>query len=120
TPFDFLARAHMPSGHLALTWVLSQIAVPRPGLDSRIAELSEGLSVISTRLAEEYGFTLHRWDPEQRERDLVELDALVAKTGYGLSRDEYELILDSFDVMRRAQEKEHGEYRFKRLCLEAY
>lgn len=120
TPFDFLARAHMPSGHLARTWVLSQIAVPRPGLDSRIAELSERLSVTSTRLAEEYGFTLHRWDPEQRERDLVELDALVAKTGYGLSRDEYELILDSFDVMRRAQEKEHGEYRFKRLCLEAY
>lgn len=103
-----------------MVWLLSQIAVPAPGLDSRIAEVSERLSVTSQRLADEYDLTVHLWDPDQRQKDRVLLDALVAKTAYELTIDEYEIILDSFDVMKRAEIKEHDEYRFKRLCLEAY
>lgn len=120
TVFDFVARSHMPGGHLAMTWLLSQLAAPEQGLDRRIGERAERLSVTSNRLAEEYSLPVYAWDVAERLADLTFLDALVARSAYELLRNEYEIVLDSFDVLRRAEEAEHGEYRFKRLCLEAY
>jgi hypothetical protein len=39
---------------------------------------------------------------------------------YGLSRDEAEHVLDSFPIVRKYDERDFGEFRTKRLVLEAY
>jgi hypothetical protein len=39
---------------------------------------------------------------------------------YGLTREEAEHVLDSFFVVRKYEERDRGEYRTKRLVLDAY
>jgi hypothetical protein len=39
---------------------------------------------------------------------------------YGLTTVEAEHVLDSFRVVRKYEERDHGEYRTRRLVLEAY
>ena len=39
---------------------------------------------------------------------------------YGLTRSEAEHVLNSFPVLRKYEERDHGEYRTRRLVLEAY
>ena len=39
---------------------------------------------------------------------------------YGLNRTEAEHVVDSFSVVRKYEERDYGEYRTKRLVLEAY
>ncbi len=39
---------------------------------------------------------------------------------YGLNREEAEHVLDSFFVVRKYEERDFGEYRTRRLVLEAY
>jgi hypothetical protein len=119
TAFDFLVRGHMPGGGVGLTWMLSQIATPPPRLDHHISENAERLSVTSNSVASLVKTGPHRWDPEERYRLDVETDALVAQA-YGLARDQYEIVLDSFEVMAREEERKHGYYRFKTDCLAAF
>jgi hypothetical protein len=87
-----------------MKWVLSQLAVPAPGSDERVGLLSEQLSITSRVLAESYGLAVHRWDASTRIHAIAEMDARVAKHGYLLERVEYQLVLDSFRVMRRVEE----------------
>ncbi|MFW6046651.1 MAG: hypothetical protein ACOCP4_02530, partial [Candidatus Woesearchaeota archaeon] len=72
-----------------------------------------------------------KWDKERRENLRVELDAYYALL-YGLERDELRYILDpkevhgedfpseSFRVLKEKEIRKHGEYRTRRLILEAY
>ena len=60
-----------------------------------------------------------RWDEERRAQIRAELDAIFAHL-YGLTRDEFAYILDTFPIVRRKDEERFGEYRTKRLCLEQY
>ncbi|MBI3157282.1 MAG: SAM-dependent DNA methyltransferase [Burkholderiales bacterium] len=72
-----------------------------------------------------------RWNPERRALLRAELDAIYARL-YGLTRDELRYILDPADVMgadypsetfRVLKDKElrlYGEYRTRRLVLEAW
>jgi len=60
-----------------------------------------------------------KWDEERRAHLRAELDGLYAHL-YGLTRDEFAYILDTFPIVRRKDEARYGEYRTKRLCLEAY
>jgi predicted nucleic acid-binding protein len=39
---------------------------------------------------------------------------------YGLSRDDFAYILDTFPVLKRKEEKAFGEFMSKRKCLEEY
>ena len=39
---------------------------------------------------------------------------------YGLDRSDAEHVLDSFGVVRKYDDAEHGEFRTKRLVLERY
>jgi hypothetical protein len=84
-------------------WVLT----PRPPLPQR-----EG---------EKEGFPRppFKWDEERRAHLRAELDGLFAHL-YGLHREEFDYILDTFPIVRRKDEARYGEYRTKRLCLEAY
>ena len=49
----------------------------------------------------------------------AELDAAMFHV-YGLTRPEVEHVLDSFFVVRKYEERDHGEFRTKRLVLERY
>ncbi len=59
---------------------------------------------------------------DEAERDLVraELDALVAREVYGLTRSELADVLETFPVVKKRDIKAHQEFRTKRLVLEAY
>ena len=59
------------------------------------------------------------WDEERRAHLRAELDALYGHL-YGLTRDELAYILDTFPIVRREDEAKYGEYRTKRLVLEAF
>ncbi len=117
--FDFLVRLHMPGGHVT-PWILSQCAAPQPqALPASAGALAEELSITSLALAEMTGLAAHQWSPERRPLIDARLDALVAQA-YQLDRTQYEIVLDHFQVLRRAEEADLGEYRSKRLRLEAF
>lgn len=71
------------------------------------------------------------WDPERRAQLRAELDACYARL-YGLTRDELRYILDPADVMgpdypsetfrvlKEGELRTYGEYRTRRLVLEAW
>lgn len=60
-----------------------------------------------------------RWEPERRFLLRCELDAAFFHL-YGLSRDDTDYVMDTFPIVRRSDEKAHGEYRTKRVILEIY
>ena len=60
-----------------------------------------------------------RWDPERRFLLRCELDAAFFHL-YGLSRDDTDYVMDTFPIVRKNDEKSHGEYRTKRVILEIY
>jgi hypothetical protein len=121
TTVDFLAKLHLPGAHLQ-AWTVSQIAAPPPDeLDAHCWGLAEKLSATSRKLAAAYGYELHSWCGDVRHTLEAECDARVARA-YGIKRDEYEVILDSFTAMARRETFDDGlgEYRTKRLCLDAW
>jgi hypothetical protein len=59
------------------------------------------------------------WDPTQRMTLRAELDGIFAQL-YNLSRDEFTYLLDRLEKLKNNDQRQHGEYRTKRLCLEAY
>jgi len=59
------------------------------------------------------------WNDERRSALRAEVDAAFFHL-YGLDRDEVAHLMESFWVVRDREEKEHGEFRTKRLILEAY
>ncbi|GAC1483859.1 MAG: hypothetical protein NVS2B12_38690 [Ktedonobacteraceae bacterium] len=60
-----------------------------------------------------------RWDEERRFLLRCELDAAYFHL-YGIARDDVDYIMETFPIVRRKDEKEHGEYRTKRVILEIY
>lgn len=63
--------------------------------------------------------TPFRWDSDRRFQLRCELDAAYFHL-YGLSHDDVDYVLESFSVVRKNDEKAHGEYRTKRVILETY
>ncbi|MGC9332646.1 MAG: hypothetical protein ACP5JJ_00740, partial [Anaerolineae bacterium] len=59
------------------------------------------------------------WDEQRRARLRAELDALYAHL-YGLTREELAYVLDTFPIVKRKDEAQYGEYRTKRMVLEAF
>ncbi|MCI1016447.1 N-6 DNA methylase [Herbaspirillum sp. C7C2] len=71
-------------------------------------------------------------DPAERAQLSAELDIIVARNLFGLTREEVQYLLEPRDVLgpdctaetfaalRRAEEREHGEYRTKRLVLREF
>ncbi|GAA4401901.1 N-6 DNA methylase [Fodinibacter luteus] len=139
---DFIARQKM-SGAALTQFIIKQLAcpapedftVPLPGVsDSSLAcwirsRLPE-LTYTSRRIAAyardctgaEPASDLgppFRWIPERREALRAELDAAMFHL-YGLARDEVAHVMDSFFVVRKYDERDHGEFRTKRLILEIY
>ncbi len=66
-----------------------------------------------------YDWPPFRWDPERRFLLRCELDAAFFHLN-GLSRDDTDYVMDTFPIVRKHDEKAHGEYRTKRVILEIY
>ncbi|GAB48608.1 Eco57I restriction-modification methylase domain-containing protein [Mobilicoccus pelagius] len=60
-----------------------------------------------------------RWNPERRAHLMAEIDAAMFHL-YGLDRDEVEHVLDSFTVVRKYDERDHGSYVTKTRILALY
>ena len=60
-----------------------------------------------------------RWDEERRFLLRCELDAAYFHL-YGIGRDDVDYIMETFPIVKRHDEAEHGEYRTKRVILEIY
>lgn len=60
-----------------------------------------------------------RWDPARRFLLRCELDAAFFHL-YGLSRDDTKYVMDTFPIVRKNDERAHGDYRTKRVILEIY
>jgi hypothetical protein len=90
----------------------------------REAEESRGIRQAGTH-------ELHAWDPDERQILKAELDALLGRK-YGLGRSDMQYVLDpadklgpdypseTFRVLRDWELRHHGEFRTKRLVLEAW
>ncbi len=59
------------------------------------------------------------WDPDRRFQLLCEIDAAFFHL-YDISQDDTAYILDTFSALKRSEEREHGEYRTKRVVLNIY
>lgn len=98
----------------------------------RVIELTYTASDL-TSWARDLGYngSPFRWDPARRTLLRAELDAWYARA-YGLTRDELRYVLDpadvlgpdypseTFRVLKNNEEREFGEYRTRRLVLEAW
>jgi hypothetical protein len=134
--FDYVARQKLSGTHMSYN-IVRQLATPNPSLFLEPTLWSPGVSIArwihpyvlelsytSWRLrpyAEDLGDAgaPFHWDPERRALLRADLDAGFLHV-YGLNRGEAEHVLDSFNVVRKYEERDYGEYRTKRLVLEAY
>ena len=135
-PFDYCARQKV--GGLSLTYfTMRQLPALRPGayaipapwspsmpvrdwLFPRVLELTYtawNLKAFAEDCGDEGAPFV--WDPERRFRLRCELDAAFFHL-YGVSREDAGYILDTFGVLKRSEEREHGEYRTKRGVMESY
>ena len=101
-------------------WVLSQCAAPAPDqMPAEVVSVAGALTATSARLAQFLGHAITRWDPGQRELLDARSDALIAKA-YGLTLAEYEVVLGHFRLLEKIETRELGEYRSRRLRMEAF
>lgn len=134
--FDYVVRQKLSGTNMTFT-ILKQLACPTPDLFTKSIgwhrDITLGgwvrpyvleLSYTSWRLkpyAEDLGDggPPFHWDPERRALLRADLDAAFLHV-YGLDRSETEHVLDSFPVVRKYDERDFGDYRTKRLVLDAY
>jgi hypothetical protein len=138
--FDFVAR-HKAGGTHMNYFIFKQLPVLPPDRYSeadlafivpRVLELTYTAHDLQPWAADlGYAGPPFAWDPERRARLRAELDATYARL-YGLTRDELRYILDPADVMgadypsetfrvlKNNETRQFGEYRTRRLVLEAW
>jgi hypothetical protein len=134
--FDYVARQKLSGTHMNY-FTAKQLACPQPASfeqpiswqpDQSLADWVRPyvleLSYTSWRL-KPYAVDLgddgppFRWNQERRALLRADLDAAFLHV-YRLTREEAGHVLDSFPVVRKYDERDYGEYRTKRLVLEAY
>lgn len=137
---DFCARQLIGGTHLTLS-LIRQLPVFAPAfytrqrlsfVRERVLELtytSHSLACFARDLG--YDGSPFTWDEDRRRRLRAELDAFYARA-YGLDRDELRYILDpadvrgpdypseTFRVLKEKEIRQFGEYRTRRLVLEAW
>jgi hypothetical protein len=132
---DYAARQRVGGSHLTYTY-LKQLPVLKPAVFAGLAPgtTTSAADWIAPRALEltytawdleafahdvGYDGPPFRWDPERRFLLRCELDAAFFHL-YGLSRDDTDYVMDTFPIVRKNDEKAHGEYRTKRVILEIY
>jgi hypothetical protein len=131
---DYLVKQKASGANLNF-FIMKQLAVPSPeffvarSIDStplkdwilsRVAELVAVTPDLGPFSSDMIGSdTVFSWDAERRFQLQCELDALFFHV-YGISYDDAEYILDSFNVLRNAEMSEHGSFRTKDRVLSLY
>jgi methylase of polypeptide subunit release factors len=138
--FDFALQQSLGGANLSY-YILKQLPMPTPETLDEL-EVSTSKKTISLRnyllkrggeliwtshsldqLGQEISSTLgdgpFKWDQERRSQLRAEIDAAVAKAYY-LSREDFEYILDSFEILEEIEQEEYGEYKRKKECLNAF
>lgn len=138
--FDYVTRQKIAGSHMNLFYVKQLPVLPpdRYGPTDLEFVTPRVLELVYTSwdlkpFAEDCGYTGEpfKWDEQRRAILRAELDAYYAKL-YGLTRDELRYILDpkevygedfpgeTFRVLKDKELRQYGEYRTKRMVLEAY
>ncbi|MBC8745100.1 MULTISPECIES: Eco57I restriction-modification methylase domain-containing protein [Paraburkholderia] len=135
-PLDFAARQKIGGLHLTYSY-LRQFPVLKAGEYADPANWDRSQSLqdwIALRFVElaytawdlqpfardcGYNGAPYIWDPIRRFQLQCELDAAFFHL-YGISRDDAEYILGTFDVLERADLRVHKEFRTRRVVLECY
>ena len=136
---DALTRKKLSSPNLK-SYILDTLPFPRPSLEEawakRVSPLVLRLTCTSPEMTAYWNEmaamglceaapegTVPRsafLNEESRAIARAEIDAVIARDVYGLSRDELSGVLDTFPVLKKRDEKTFGEYRTKRLILKSY
>ncbi|MDE0460581.1 MAG: hypothetical protein OXI15_25120 [Chromatiales bacterium] len=135
-PFDYCARQKVGGTHLTF-FTMRQLPGFRPGTYATPAPWSPSTRVRDWLLPRVLELTYTAWDLEAFAEDCgddgppfiwdferrlqlkCEIDAAFFHL-YGIPQDDAAHILDTFPVLARSEEREHGEYRTKREVLETY
>lgn len=107
--WDYVARQKMGGTSMGY-FVVNQLPMPTP------AALHPHRSWIADRVDRLNSQAL---DPEVGAQLRAELDAMALQV-YGIAREDAEHLLETFPIVKRKDIATHGEYRTKRLILEAY
>ena len=136
---DSLARRKLSSPHMTFT-LLDSLPFPRPALGDQFVQ---AVAPVVLRLVCTESEMTPYWNqmasmglvepalegsvPDtalitemSRAQARAELDAIVARRVFDLTAQELGDLLDTFDVLRRRDERSHGEFRTRRLVLEAF
>ncbi|WP_249645126.1 Eco57I restriction-modification methylase domain-containing protein [Nocardia sputi] len=134
--FDYVARQKLSGSHMNY-FAAKQIACPAPSRYSIPAPWQRDVTITQwiQRYVVELSYTSwrlkpyavdlgddgppFRWNPDRRALLRADLDAAFLHI-FGLTRTEAEHVLDSFPVIRKYEERDFGEYRTRRLVLDAY
>jgi hypothetical protein len=133
---DFVCRCKL--GGTSLTpFVVKQLPVPTSELFVRAAPFDRGHPIdrwINPRVVEliytavdmrEFGRDFDSptepfvWDPDRRFALRCELDAAFFHL-YGLNEGDVDYVMDTFPIVKRRDEENHGHYRTKALILDVY
>ncbi|MDZ5661395.1 N-6 DNA methylase [Nocardioides sp. S-58] len=137
--FDYIARQKLSGTHMKY-FTAKQLAAPAPAAFGDVPSWWSGpLDTFVRQRVLELAYTSHRmmgyardivpvgsmvgppfrWLPDRRAQLTAELDAAMFHL-YGVERQDAEHVLDAFPVVRKNEERDLGEFRTKRLVLEAY
>lgn len=134
--FDYCARQKLGGTHLS-DYIVKQLPLLPSNAFHSLADWSDQATLGSWLLTRVLELTYTAWDLESFARDCghdgppfrwdparrfllrCELDAAFFHL-YGLDRDDAAYVLDTFPVVRKRDEAEHGEYRTARVILEIY
>lgn len=118
TILDSLPFPRLPAGDVAAQAVVHGallLTCTGPEMNALWDEMAQS-GVVPARKATEIPGVL---DATERLHARAEVEARLALL-YGLQRDELAHVLDTFPIVKKDDEKAHGEYRTKRLILEIY
>lgn len=131
--FDFVTRQKIGGTHLRF-FTVSQLPVLPPAQFSDtlcfgvatvgewICDRVQNLVLTAWDVIKASGRTTENprgWNVDRRAELRAELDALYFHL-YGVARPDVGYILETFPITKRKDERDHGEFRTKRLILEAF
>jgi hypothetical protein len=132
-PFDYVVRNKLFSKSLTFN-TLGQIPIPPPALIGSAGSREALLGRMMVDIALELSFTSWSlaslgaalgvsrpfvWRAERRFALLRAVDAIAAHL-CGLTREEFEYVLSTFETLARSEQSQWGEYQTAKTCLVMY
>ena len=125
---DYIARQKASGGNLSY-FIIKQLPFPDPNniplwlinfIVPRVIELTYTSTDIKD-FAKDTGFVSSPfiWNEERRKKIQCEMDAAIFRF-FGLPKKDIDYILETFNIVQNRDIEQFGEYRTKRLILEAW